>query len=101
MKDIKTSEIYSQGEGPGKWSVSLALRDDGSIQMHTYDESQTALEVWGKEDYEFWVTIPPVAVAKLAFELLQTRFAGRSDATDELRTLCKTNDIAYEWESYP
>lgn len=101
MADIKTAEIYSQKEGSEKRSVSLALRDDGSIQMHTYDDSQAALKIWGKEDYEFWVTVPPDAVPKLAFELLQAHFAGRVGATDELKTFCKTNDIECKWDCWP
>ena len=101
MADIKTAKIYSQKEGSEKRSVLLTFRDDGSIQMHTYDDSQAALKIWGKEDYEFWVTVPPDAIPKLAFEVLQAHFAGREGATDELKTFCKTNDIAYEWKSYP
>ena len=101
MADIKTAEIYSQKEGPEKRSVSLALRDDGSIQMYTSDDSQLALKIWGKEDYEFWVTVPPDAVPKLAFELLQAHFAGRVGATDELKTFCKTNDIECKWDCWP
>ena len=101
MADIKTAKIYSQKEGPEKRSVSLDLRDGGSIQMHTYDDSQAALKIWGKEDYEFWVTIPPDAVPKLAFELLQAHFAGRVGATDELKTFCKTNDIECKWDCWP
>ena len=37
--------------------------------MHTYDDSQAALKIWGKEDYELWVTVPPDAIPKLAFEV--------------------------------
>jgi hypothetical protein len=69
--------------------------------MHTYDDSQAALKIWGKEDYEFWVTVPPDTVPKLTFDLLQAHFTGRAGATDELRSFCKTNDIACEWKSYP
>jgi hypothetical protein len=99
MADIKTAEIYSQKEGSEKRSVSLALRDDGSIQMHTYDDSQAALKIWGKEDYEFWVTVPPDAVPKLAFELLQARFAGclskiaRSDHASVSEIFILTSDL--------
>ena len=64
MADIKTAQIVSQEEGPEKRSVLLTLRDDGSIQMYTSDDSQLAQKIWGKEDYEFWVTVPPDAVPK-------------------------------------
>lgn len=101
MADIKTAEIYSQKEGPEKRSVFLTHRDDGSIQMHTYDDGQTALKVWGKKDYEFSITVSLDAIPKLAFELLRARFAGSAGATDGLRSFCRTNDIACEWNSYP
>lgn len=97
----KTFTIISQEIGPEKRSVSLTLGDDGSIQMFTSDSGQTALQTWGKEDYDFWVTIPPDAVSLLALELLRERFTGRVGATDELRDFCKASGIACEWQSYP
>jgi hypothetical protein len=45
MADIKTAQIVSQEEGPEKRSVLLTLRDDGSIQMYTSDDSQLALKI--------------------------------------------------------
>jgi hypothetical protein len=101
VRDLKTAKIAIQEHGPEKRSVSLMLRDDGSIQMHTSDYGPIALEIWGKEDYEFWTTIPPNAAPHLAFELLRERFVGRASATDELEKLCKENGIPHEWESYP
>jgi hypothetical protein len=49
MADIKTAQIVSQEEGPEKRSVLLTLRDDGSIQMYTSDDSQAALKIWAKK----------------------------------------------------
>lgn len=96
----KSVEIASQ-DGVEARSVSLTLGDDGSIQMYTSDSGPTALRTWGKEDYDFWVTVPSEAVAMLAFELLRARFAGRTGATDELRDFCKAASVSYEWRSYP
>ena len=98
---MKSANIATQNEGSEKRLVSLTLHDDGSIQMFTSDASQTALKLWGKEDYDFWVTIRPEHVSLLAFELLRERFAGRTEATDELRELCRAGDVACEWQSYP
>ncbi len=101
MEDIKKAEIFAENEAPEKRWVSLFLRDDGSIQLLTEDTGQTALNTWGKEDYDFSTIIPASAVPLLAFELLRSQFTGRQKATDELAAICKVNDIPYEWDSYP
>jgi len=102
MKPTREVTIATQTTNPReqRW-VSLELREDGAIQMFTSDVSQTALATWGREDYDFWVIIPPEAISLLAFELLRERFAGRAGATDELREFCKAGNIAHEWQSYP
>jgi hypothetical protein len=71
----KTFTIVNQEVGLEKRSVSLTLCEDRSIQMFTSDSDQTALQTWGKEDYDFWVSVPPDAVSLLALELLRERFA--------------------------
>jgi hypothetical protein len=103
MADIKWTEIANETlfDGQEMRSVSLALRDDGSIQMYTSDDSQTAKEMWGREDYDFWTAIASDTVPLLAFELLRQRFEGRTRATDELKELCETNNIPCEWDHYP
>jgi hypothetical protein len=101
MADNKSAQIVSQKGGPEERSVELTLHHDGSIEMHTYDVSQLASRVWGREDYEFWTMIAPSAVSLLAFELVRSRFAGRDCATDELGELCKTYNIPHKWDHYP
>ena len=101
MKNIKDANIFRQNEGPEKRSVGLTLHDDGSIEMHTHDDGPTALQTWGKEEYEFWTNIPPDAVSLLAFVLLRERYLGHDSATDELSKLCKENAVPHKWESYP
>ncbi len=34
--------------------------------MHAYDKGATAKLTFGRDEYEFWVTVPPAEVAKLA-----------------------------------
>jgi hypothetical protein len=103
MADIKRIEIANENlfDGREKRSVSLTLRDDGSIQMYTSDDSQTAKETWGREDYDFWTTVASDTASLLAFELLRQRFEGRPGATDELKELCQAKSIPCEWDHYP
>ena len=81
-------------------SVRLQLQADGAIRMHAYDNGPTAKLTFGREDYEFWVTIPPDMVPKLALELLRAQFSGRLQAVTELRDFCKKHEIANEFGTW-
>ena len=118
--DIATQEI---GKTEKRW-VWLELRD-GSIKMLTYDIGDAA-KTRNREDYEFWLiipdkamslaaafallrdkednrwlTTPPHGLPRLVFDLLLDRYAGNSEATDELRDFCLAESISYEWASWP
>lgn len=95
----QTVEIARQ-EGKNFRSVRLTLGEDGAIKMETQDMGAATSEVWGEDEYEFWVRIAPTAVSKLAFELLREKFAGQPGATDALRDWCKAHGIEHEFGSW-
>jgi hypothetical protein len=92
-------EIARQ-EGAEFRSVQLQLQADGAIRMHAYDRGPTASLTFGRDEYEFWVTIPPAEVAKLALVLLKEKFGGRLQAVTELRDFCKQHEIVNEFGTW-
>jgi hypothetical protein len=92
-------EIARQ-EGKNFRSVRLSLEDDGAIKMDTQDMGATTTEIWGEDEYEFWVRVAPEALPKLAFELLREKFAGQTGAVDALREWCKAHGIEHEFGSW-
>jgi hypothetical protein len=88
-------------EGPEFRSVRLQLQADGSVRLHTYDMGAKSPTADGREQNEFWVTVPPDEVAKLAFVLMKERFAGRLQAVTEFRDYCKGNEIVNEFKTSP
>lgn len=92
-------EIARQ-EGTEFRSVRLALEDDGTIKMDAQDIGPTVTQIWGDDDYEFWVSVPPAAVSKLAFELLHEKFAGQLGAVDAFRDWCKMHGVEHEFDSW-
>jgi hypothetical protein len=66
-------------------AVHLSLEDDGMIKMEAQDIGPTVTAAWGDDDYEFWVTVPPAALPRLAFELLREKFSGQLGAVDAFR----------------
>ncbi len=88
MTEIYSTELYRQ-EGDAFRSVRLSVNADGSVRLDTQDMGKTVQEVWGDDDYEFWVDVPVTALRKLVFALLSEKYRGRSGAADEFRAFCK------------
>jgi hypothetical protein len=99
MHDIERTKI-AQETGVESRYISLAIRDDGSIRMDGADWGPTAEQFWGSDEYEFWVTVPSHAVAKLAFVLLQDKFTGRAEAVSEFRDFCKQHDVEHSFDNW-
>lgn len=93
------TEIARQ-DGPEFRSVRLQLQADGALRMHAYDKGPTATLTFGRDEYEFWVTVPPAEVAKLALELLREKFGGRLQAVTEFRDFCKRHEIVNEFGTW-
>jgi hypothetical protein len=115
------TEIARQ-DGAEFRSVCLRLEDDGGIKMDAQDIGPTATRMWGGDDYEFWVRVPPASVSKLALELLsekgelddvppasapklalellREKFSGRLDAVDAFRDWCKTHGVRHEFDNW-
>ena len=93
------TEIARQ-EGAEFRSVRLAIEDDGAIKMDAQDIGPTVTQIWGDDDYEFWVRVPPASVSKLAFELLREKFSGQLGAIDAFRDWCKAHGVEHEFDSW-
>ena len=85
--------------GPESRRVQLQLQADGALRLHAYDRGATARLTFDRDEYEFWVTVPADAVARLAFELLRDKFAGRLQAVTELRDYCKSREIVNTFDT--
>jgi hypothetical protein len=92
-------EIARQ-EGAEFRSVRLALEDDGAIRMDAQDIGPIVTQIWGDDDYEFWVRVPSASVPKLAFELLREKFAGQLGAVDAFRAWCETRGVEHGFDSW-
>ena len=96
-----TSVQLAKKDGVEFRSVRLNIGGDGAIRMDTHDMGPNVERVWDHEDYEFFVEVPPLALGKLAFELLRDRFAGNLKAVSEFRNFCQERGIVHEFQSWP
>jgi hypothetical protein len=92
-------EIFRQ-EGENFRSIMVSITEAGGLQLDAQDMGKLVEEVWGDSDYEFWVTIPPEGLAKLARALVKKLYAGRERAVDELRELCVAEGVPHAGGSW-
>jgi hypothetical protein len=99
MTETYSTELYRR-EGDNFRSVRLSINVDGSIRLDAQDMGTFVKEVWGDDDYEFWVDVPATALRNLVFALLREKYAGRDGAVDEFHAFCKREEIEHEWDSW-
>ena len=87
-------------EGTESRFVRLTCRDDGTITMDTQDIGPSIAAIASDDEYEFWITVAPTELSKLAFELLREKFADRLDAVDAFRDWCKAHDIDHRFGNW-
>ena len=61
MTENYSAEIYRQNGDPFR-SIRLCVCPDGSIKMDAQDKGKLVEEIWGDDDYEFWVNVPVTAL---------------------------------------
>jgi hypothetical protein len=98
---MSTTEIELASQlGSETRVVKLQLQADGGVRIHAFDRGATAKLTFDRDEYEFWVTVPPEAIARLAFELLRDRFTGRLQAVTEFRDFCKSREIVNKFDTW-
>src|SRR5262245_18174977 len=98
---MSTTEIELASQlGSETRVVKLQLQADGGVRIHAFDRGATAKLTFDRDEYEFWVTVPAEAIARLAFELLRDRFTGRLQAVTEFRDFCKSREIINKFDTW-
>lgn len=109
MTDSETAKtlsasLYQAERGKGEKtefrSLKLHLEADGTIQLAGVDAGPFVEKLQGDWDYEYWLTIPPSAVPKLAFALLKKIYSGKRGAEITLQVFCKEHDIEHKFSTW-
>jgi hypothetical protein len=69
-------------------------------KMDAQDKGKLVDEIWGDDDYEFWVDVPATAIHKLVFSLLREKYFGRGGAVDEFCAFCTREGVEHQWQSW-
>ncbi len=80
MNEVPISiEIFRQKREESR-VLDLNIEADGSLRFGAQDMGPRVEKTWNREDYEFWVDLPPGTLHKLLAALLREKDSGRSGA---------------------
>jgi hypothetical protein len=81
-------------EGAASRSIQLAVSEDGAIVLDARDAAG-ASPMFGDHRRHAVLTIPPEAIARLAFALLAERYRGLPNAVEAVRDLCRSEGLPH------
>jgi hypothetical protein len=64
------------------------------------DIGERVEQIWGDEDYEYWVEVPGSEIGKLLLLLLKEKYNGNINAVDEFKAFCESNGIICQFMNW-
>jgi len=71
----------------------------GAREAH--EEPPRVDKFWGQSDFEIGIILDPDAKGRLLVSLLEERFRDCPDAAEALEAFLRTQEIDFEWRSWP
>jgi hypothetical protein len=103
-KKKKTTECsinIAQQERPGiRTTVWAYIQPDGGLRLDGGDIGERVEQIWGDEDYEYWVEVPGSEIGKLLLLLLKEKYNGNINAVDEFKAFCESNGIICQFMNW-
>ena len=77
-------------------SVNATFDDDGNLNFTEHDMGEGVKEFWGRDEYEYFFTIPEKEVARFTIGSFLTSFNLAQKVTvGDLKTMCDEMKIKY------
>jgi hypothetical protein len=97
----KSIRLYQHEGGSNFSTTDLRIMPDGSLQLSGYDIGEMAQQFVGHEDYEYDMTVAPECKDKLLLALLKAKFGDDSQASGHFRCFLDTENIPYDFDTWP
>jgi hypothetical protein len=92
QENSKSVQLYEE-RGETVRVITTEIAEDGDLIVSGYDVGNGPRRWFGKDDYEFQVTLEAKEKDRLLLALIETCFGGRPSAVDEFREFAKSKEI--------
>jgi hypothetical protein len=102
VKDKAVDQRVSLYRQQGETTIHIEARitETGAVEVSGQDVGKAPQELWGDDDYEYWVTVAPEQKDRLLLALLEALYRDNPHAVVDLKELLTKNDIPYIFDSW-
>ena len=96
------SDIINLVSQSGSTSIYIDARieDNGDLRFSGQDIGEAPEQIFGKDDYEYWLTIPAAEKDRLLLSLIEKIYKGNASVISEMKEFLDERNIPYGFQTY-
>ena len=95
----KTVKLVRQG-GETSIHIDVRMEDTGDLLLSGQDIGEAPQQIFGKDDYEYWLTVPATEKDRVLLALIEKIYRGNPSVISELREFLESKGIPCEFHSF-
>ena len=76
------------------------MEDTGDLLLSGQDIGEAPQQIFGKDDYEYWLTVPATEKDRVLLALIEKIYRGNPSVISELREFLESKGIPCEFHSF-
>ena len=86
--------------GPTSIYIDVRIEEGGDLLISGQDIGEAPEQIFGKDDYEYWLTIPAAEKDRLLLALIEKIYKGNASVVSEMREFLDERNIPYGFQTY-
>jgi hypothetical protein len=95
----KTVELVRQG-GETSIHINARIEEAGDLLLSGQDIGEAPQQIFGKDDYEYWLRVPAAAKDRVLLALIEKLYGGNPSVVSELREFLESKEIPCKFHSF-
>jgi hypothetical protein len=95
----KTVKLVRQG-GETSNHIDVRIEDTGDLLLSGQDIGEAPQQIFGKDDYEYWLTVPATEKDRVLLALIEKVYRGNASVVSEFREFLESKNIPCHFHSY-
>ena len=80
--------------------IDARIEDDGDLRFSGQDIGEAPKQIFGKDDYEYWLTVPAAEKDRLLLALIEKVYKGNATVVSEMKEFLEERNIPCQFQTY-
>ena len=91
--------LVNQG-GSTSIHIDARIDEDGNLLLSGQDIGEAPEQIFGKDEYEYWLTVPVAEKDRLLLALIEKIYKGNASVVSEFREFLESKNIPCHFHSH-